>query len=370
MKIVKKYSGDKWSKSFNSWNHLNTPIYFHLSESKSLRTLISSLKAGANSLYHAGIGNISLNNFSHANSKRDSRIFEDLYYHLQNKFENTYKGTKPFRFNNNVKAVDATTISLSMSLFKWAKFRSTKSGIKLHTEYNLDTESPGTIIITNANTHDTKGIKKFKIEKDTIYILDRAYCDTKTLYSLVKNDAFYVTRLKSNFKYKIVKRNKVSKKQKEQGVKTDWIIKFANEKYYNYPKTLRLIRYVDKDTGKEFLFITNITKLVAKTIADIYKKRWTVETFFKELKQNLKIGHFIGNNENAVRIQIWTALIVFMLYKWHQYLLRLKFGFTEFISKVKINLFKRLSLGKILTEAYYKDKMLKHQAKVMQGLLW
>ena len=125
-----------------------------------------------------------------------------------------------------------------------------------------------------------------------------------------------------------------------------------------------------KIQAKSFLFITNITKLVAKTIADIYKKRWAVETFFKELKQNLKIGHFIGNNENAVRIQIWTALIVFMLYKWHQYLLRLKFGFTEFISKVKINLFKRLSLGKILTEAYYKDKMLKQQAKVMQGLLW
>lgn len=371
MKIVKKYGTDKWTKEFNSWNHLIAMIYFHLSGTKSLRNLISSLQASAQSLYHMGIGNISLNNFSHSNSKRDSRLFEDLYYKLMNDFRNIYKkDKKKFRFNNNVTAIDATVISLCQNLYGWADFRKSKSGIKLHTEYNINSESPGTIIITNAKTHDSKPMKDFNIEKGTIYILDRAYCDTKALYSLVENKAFYVTRLKSNFKYKIINRNKVSSKQKKLGVKTDWEIEFTNEKYFNYPKTLRLVRYKDKETCKMFSFITNIKKLTAKTIADIYKKRWSVELFFKELKQNLKIKHFIGNSENAVKIQIWTALIVFMLFKWQQYFHNIKYGFTEFISRVRTNLTKKISLSKLLTNAYYEERIKKRQAKSKQGLLW
>jgi len=291
--------------------------------------------------------------------KRDWRIFRDLFFDLKIKFENetVFKKNKKFKFHKKLKSVDATVIPLCLNLYSWAKFRSSKAGIKLHVIHDNESKNPEDVIITNANKHDSRVVPDFKIESGSIYILDRAYCGAKTLYSLVKRDSFFVTRLKKNLKYKIIKRNKVSDFLKKKGVKTDWTIRFTREKYYEYTEHLRLIRYKDPVSGKSFEFLTNLFDLSAYTIAKIYKERWQVEIFFKLIKQNLKIESMIGRNENSVSLQVWISLISYLILNWHKYKSKFKRGFCHLVEIIRQNLFKEKSLHSILNfEEYFKKR--------------
>lgn len=373
-KNVNLYSGDKWSKNFSCWKQFKVMLYYHMSGASTLRNVVSSLRSSANKLFHLGVEAISLNNISHANKKRDSRIFEKTFYQLKSQLESYENNCKrKFRFKNQLLAVDSTVISLCLSLCRWAKFRSTKAGIKLHTEIDVINLVPGNISITNANVHDSKAFQEHKIKQQAIYILDRAYCDTKALYLLVKNAAYFVTRLKKNWTYQILERKKVTPELKKTGVKTDWLIRFKGDKSANYPEEVRLVRFRDPETGKRFEFLTNLKHLSARTIADIYKQRWQVELFFKAIKQNLKIKHFVGFTENAVRIQIWTGLIVYLLFKWHQFVSKFKAGFTEYIAILKPNLLNGGNLWSLFDLGNYTDlarKLRLRKTRSTQGSLF
>jgi hypothetical protein len=351
-KIVAKFSGDKHTKSFSSWNHLMVMLYAQLAGRTSLRDIVHSLQSNMNCLYHMGIGKVSRNNLSYRNENRDSQIFQSTYFMLRNQFIDTFKPNQchKFRFKDKLLSIDSSTISLCKSLFGWATFRKSKAGIKMHTVLDHRSKTPEFIVITNAKMNDAKALNLIPLKKNCIYVQDRAYLCLKWLFSVVSAGSHFVIRLKKNTKFKMVQRNSVSKNLRKKGIRFDHIIKFTGSKKSDYPATLRHIKYRDPETGIIYNYITDNLILSAFTIAEIYRDRWQIELFFKKIKQNLKIKHFLGLSENAIRIQIWVAMIVVLLYEWNKYLSASTMGLQEFMSRIQLNLFSRKLLENILNK--------------------
>lgn len=370
--IVNKYSGDRYSKNFSSWNHLQLMIYFQLACRTSLRDVITSLKSKAKDLYHSGLVVPSRNNLSHQNSKRDYRIFQETFYSLKAELcgKSALSPRRKFKFNFSVKSFDSSTISLCKALFEWAKFRKTKSGIKMHTLLNNDTQVPDFVAITEARGNDIKGLWKIPLQANTIYVLDRAYLCFKWLYSVVSVGSHFVMRLKKKVKFTILRRFKVSQLNKNRGVILDQEIKFTGAKKGNYPISLRRIKFKHFESGKIFDFITDNFSLSAFTICEIYKDRWQVELFFKKIKQNLKVKRFIGLSENAVQIQIWSALIVLLLFEFAKFLSRTSMGLKEFLSIIQPNLFSMKRFESLLNFTEWNDKISKRNCTTQQYSLF
>ena len=350
-KIVKKYDGDKYKKTFSTWQHLKVMLYFQLSGRTSLRDLVTSLKSKSENLYHIGIGTVSRNNLSHKNKRSNSNIFQELYSELLNTMlgKKMIQKRKKFKFKDELKSFDSSTISLCLEIYQWAKFRKTKAGIKMHTLLSNDYDVPEMITVTNAKVHDSKELWKIPIKVNTIYIFDRAYLCLKYLYSLTQNRSHFVIRMKSNTKYLTLKNFEVSDLNKSKGVIFDHKIKFTGSKKDDYPETLRHIRFKDATTGKIFNFITDRFDLSPFTISEIYKDRWKIELFFKKIKQNLRIKKFLGTSRNSVLIQIWIAMIALLLFEWAKYISKnTSMGLKEFLSHIHENLFTEKCLVGIL----------------------
>jgi IS4 transposase len=310
-KVVSAYNGDKGIRMFSTNNLLSVMLYVHMATKQSLRDIIDSLESKMNLWYHLGLKSLSRNNLSHALKNRPYQIFEKTFYTLLSRLQNERGLTndKRFKFRMPVRSIDSTIISLSLSLFDWAQFRKKKGGIKLHVMFNNKEQIPELINFSNAHKHDITAADSFPIAENSIYIFDKGYICFEFLEKINKNRAFFVTRTKTNTQYRILERQ--IKYQKN--IKADWIVKFNSYKSKDYPDILRVVRYYDEETKKTYEFMTNNFTLSATTIADVYKSRWDIELFFKWIKQNLKIKTFIGTSENAVQIQIWTAMIAYML---------------------------------------------------------
>ena len=309
-RIVSKYDGDKYVKHFTCWNQLLALMFGQLSNRESLRDLIVALEAHYSKCYHLGMGkNVSKSSLARANRDRNYRIFEEFAYYLVNEAREKRK-RDIFKLNGNVYAFDSTTIDLCLSVFWWAKFRKTKGGIKVHTLYDIETEIPTLFHITDASVHDSKVMKEIPYESGSYYIFDRAYNSFKELYKIHQIRAFFVVRAKKNLKYKYTK----WKRRLPKDVLSDATIELTGfyPKQY-YPEELRLVKYWDKNQEREFAFLTNATHISALQVAELYKNRWQVELFFKWLKQHLKIKRFWGTTENAVRIQIYSAICTYCL---------------------------------------------------------
>jgi IS4 transposase len=334
-------------------------IFAQIAGKTSIRDIMNSLESRARNLYHMGIGKISRNNLAHHNGRRDHRIFEETYYMMKNRLLNTFNPSneKKFKFKQHLKSIDSTTLSLCKSLYEWAEFRKTKSGVKMHTVLNHESHVPDFIAITNAKCNDAKGLNRIPIQGNSIYVMDRAYLSLKWLYSLVLAGSHFVIRLKSNTKYAMVKRNRVSKHNRKKGIILDHEIKFTGTKKDDYPATLRRVKYRDHESGEVYNYITDNFHLSPFTIAEIYRDRWSIELFFKKIKQNLKIKHFLGRSENAVRIQIWIAMIVVLLYEWNKHLSSVDMGFREFLSRIQPNLFSKRNMDEILNYDKYKGDL-------------
>lgn len=346
-----------------------------LSLGTSLRDVISSLKSKAKDLYHSGLVVPSRNNLSAQNSKRDYRIFQKTFYTLKNKLSaySSVSNRNKFKFSETVKSFDSSTISLCKDLFGWASFRKNKSGIKMHTLLNNETQIPDFMAITEARGHDGKPIKglwKIPLEKNTIYVLDRAYLCLKWLYSVVLNKSSFVMRLKTNTKYRVLKRFEVNETNKKRGVILDQEIKFTGAKKGDYPIPLRRIKFKHFESGKEFNFITDNFELSPFTISEIYKDRWQIELFFKKIKQNLKIKKFIGLSENAVQIQIWTALIVLLLFEYAKFLSGASLGLKEFLSIIQPNIFSKKRFESLLHLTDWEERVLNQNSTIQQFTLF
>lgn len=323
-KAVDEHNADKNVRSFSTWNLLTVMIYTHVTQKKSLRDICTGMLSFTRRWYHLGLVSLSRNNLSNSLAKRPAEVFEKTFYALLDSVQGAMRGRTDnrFRFKNPIKAIDSTTLSLCISLYTWASFRKTKAGIKVHTVYDIKNQIPDFICMTDARRHDHAVVSQIPIQARALYAVDRGYFCLKTLENIDKNRAFFVTRLKSNTLYSVVDKRKKTGK----GILADKSIVFTGSKSSHYPHAVRLVHYRDDEDGKEYLFITNNFELSAATIAAVYKARWDIELFFKWVKQNLRVKTFIGTSENAVRIQIWTAAITYLLVEYMRFISRTTFS--------------------------------------------
>ena len=309
-RIVNKFQGNRYIKHFTCWNQLLSLMFGQLSNRESLRDLIIALDAHHSKCYHLGIGrNVSRSSLLRANQYRDYHIFEEYAYYLINEARQK-RATEIFKLGGNIYAFDSTTIDLCLAVFWWAKFRKKKGGIKVHTLYDVETQIPAFIHITEAAVHDSKTMKEIPYESGSYYIFDRAYNNFKMLYKVHQIDAFFVVRAKKNLQYKSIKWKRRLPKNVLSDVTIE-LIGFYPKQYY--PEQFRLVRYWDEEQKREFVFLTNAMHISALQVAELYKNRWQVELFFKWLKQHLKIKKFWGTTENAVRVQIYSAICTYCL---------------------------------------------------------
>jgi len=311
-KCVDRYKGNHRVKKFSCWDQFLCMAFAQLTFRPSLRSTVNVLLARHNKLYHMGFRcHISLSTLADANETRDWRIYADFAQVLINMAKDICQKDKfEFDISETVYALDSSTIDLCLNLFPWAKFRKTKSAVKLHTLLDVMTHIPDFIEITDGKFHDVNILDVLIPEAGSFYIMDRAYNDFYRLYQLHILGAFFVIRAKTNMKYRRVYSNKIDK---STGLKCDQTIKLTGTKTSDYyPEHLRRVRYFDSDTDRLFTFITNNFSHEALVITQLFKSRWQVELFFKWIKQHLRIKTFFGTSENAVKTQIWIAVCVYV----------------------------------------------------------
>ena len=341
-KLVKEHQTEKGTKGFSCWAHFVTMLFAQLSGQSGLRSIEDGINQQQKSLYHLGISQpVKRSTISYANTNRDYTLYEALFYKIleQVHTENQKHG---FRFKNPLYSIDATTIDLCLKLFPWADFRNTKVGIKISVKLDHRGKVPCFAVISNAKEHESKEFEKIPLEPGDIVAIDRGYNNYKYFANLCRRSIYFVTRIKSNAKYQIVQKNSNGN---NETILSDEVIElngFYAQK--DCPFQLRKIVSYDPETENTIVILTNHLNFAASTIAAIYKDRWQIELFFKAIKQNLKIKRFYGTSKNAVYIQIWIALIVYLLFCILKFSTKAARTFTCFISVFPTVLFQRRSL--------------------------
>lgn len=310
LRISKKYGGDKYVKTFSCWNQLAVMMFGQLSNRESLRDLVLATHAHANKAFHLGFGkHASKSTLADANANRDYRIFEEFAYRVMAEARQC-RATEIFKLGGKVYAFDSSTIDLCLSVFSWALFRKKKGGIKLHTLYDIETQIPTFFHITPARNHDTRAMDAIPYEENSFYIFDRAYNDFGRLFTIDGVGAYFVVRGKKNNDFKPMR----WKRRLPAGVMSDAVGYMDGQLTMSkYPEKIRRILYLDPESGRTFIFFTNALNINPLKVAELYHNRWQIELFFKWLKQHLKVKKFWGQTENAVRIQIHTAVTAYCM---------------------------------------------------------
>jgi hypothetical protein len=365
-KAVEQYHGDRYVKTFTTWQQFMAILYSQIKQKDSLRDIVTGLSAHAARWYHLGITGIYKSTLCDANAKRDYRIFEGLFYHLLARCKSLTPKHK-FRFKNPLYTIDASTIDLCLSVFPWAKFRRTKGAIKLHCLYDHSGALPTFMTVTDGKRHDVRVAKDntFPLLPDSIVSIDKAYIDYKWLNSLDEQGVWFVTRAKTNIDYTVVGQHPVTSKKvlSDERICLQGVLTKSK-----YSKELRLIRYYDEERQKMLTFLTNNFKLAATTIAQVYKSRWQIELFFKWIKQNLKIKSFLGTSKNAVMTQIWVAMCYYLLLTYIKYQTKYRFSLLQLSRVIREMLFERKALIDILS--LKPDRLKISEAVPIQGALF
>ena len=312
-RCVRRYGGERYVKSFSCMDQFLCMAFAQLTYRESLRDIACCLRAHQAKLYHMGLrGHISRSTLAHANEHRDWRIWADFAQTLIRIARALYANDSfGAELDQTAYAFDSTTIDLCLTLFPWARFRKTKAAIKAHTLLDLRGCLPCFIHVTTGAVHDVNVLDLLPLEPGSFYILDRGYLDFGRLHALSQQAAFFITRTKRNTRYRRLYSHRVDK---HTGLRCDQTVVLTG--FYakrDYPTTLRVVKYVDLNTGKRFAFLTNNFLIPALTVAKLYKCRWQVELFFKWLKQHLRIKAFFGTSENAVKTQVWIAASIYVL---------------------------------------------------------
>ncbi|MFC1834865.1 IS4 family transposase [Thermodesulfobacteriota bacterium] len=291
-KFVREHRGDHRVRNFSCWKLFICQICAQLSGVDSLRDLETTLRSKIRRLYHLGLDTFSRSTMADASEKRDSEIFENMFNELVRQVQSMAPSHR-FKFQNPLYSLDSSTITLCLSMFQWAKFRTRKGALKIHTLRDHRGHLPSAMVITDGNGADITAARRFHFEPDSILVVDRAYVDYCWLYQLCLQGVWWVTRFKKGMYFRILERHTVDR---TTGVTSDWRIRVCGSKADSIHTDLRRVWYVDPETGKACVFFTNILHLSAKEITDIYKARWDIELFFKWIKQNLKIKSFFGTS--------------------------------------------------------------------------
>ena len=349
--LVRRHGAERHAKGFTCWSQLVSMVFCHLAGADSLREICNGLACCLGKLVHLGVERMpNKSTLSYANANRPAELYEDLMWTMLGRFRSSGQlsgGRHRFRFKNKLFSLDSTTISLCLSLFPWASFRRAKGGVKVHVLLDHDDYMPAFTAISEAKKHDVKVAKSLRLNPGSIVAMDRAYNDYRIFATWTERDVSFVTRMKDNAIYEVVERRRLPL---NRNILSDEIIRLTGVKASEKcPHLLRRVVVWDGENDREIVLLTNHFEFGATTIANIYKDRWQIELFFKALKQNLKIKTFIGTTENALRIQIWTALLALVLLKWLHYLSRASWSFSNLASLLRLNLFTYRNLMEWLT---------------------
>ncbi|MDQ5960846.1 MAG: hypothetical protein QG592_1929 [Pseudomonadota bacterium] len=336
-RIVKETGAEYRSKGLSSWSQFVGMLFCQLGRAHSLREIEGGLKSCEGKLAHLGIEAPARSSLSYANAHRPWELFEKVFYGLFETVAAKAVGKKKFRFKNKLVSIDSTVIDLCLSMYDWAKFRRTKGAVKLHLVLDHDGYLPCFGIITDGKVADVKAAHQMHFAPNTIVVDDRGYNDYRLFAKWTEADVYFVTRMKDNTLFEVVEEHTVPQ---NRNILKDQTIRLtgtgAQEKC---PHLLRRVEAIREDTGGILVFVTNHHGLGASTIAAIYKDRWQIELFFKALKQNLKIKTFVGTSANAVKTQIWTALISMLLLRYLQLTSRFGWSLSNLVALLRMNLF-------------------------------
>jgi hypothetical protein len=347
-RCVKRYDGDCMVRNFSCWDQFLAMSFAQVTFRDSLEDIEVCLRSRADQLYRMGFrSTVSRSTLADANGSRDWRIYFDLAQLLIARARVLY-AQEPMgvELDQTVYALDSTTIDLFLSLFPWARFRSHKAAVKLHTLIDLRGPIPAMIAITEGKVADVRVLDDLVPEPGAFYVMDRGYVDFERLYRFTLAGAFYVTRYKKGIKLNRLESRPVDK---SAGLRSDHIVWLRLDKSVkHYPDRLRRVSYRDPEDGKVLVFLTNNFDLPALTIAQLYKCRWQVELFFKWIKQNLRIKHFFGNSANAVKTQVWIAVCVYILVAILRKELRLHMSLSQILQVLSVNAFSQLPVAELL----------------------
>ncbi len=355
-RCVRRYRGNYRTRKFTCHDQFLCMAFAQLTGRESLRDIETCLRAMQPKLYHTGIrGPVSKSTLADANENRDWRIYADFAQVLIQQARKLYaQDDFGAQLEQTAYVFDSSTIDLCLSLFPWALFRQHKAAIKLHTLMDLRGNIPCFIRITEGKTHDVNLLDELVLEPGAFYIMDRGYIDFDRLHTFTQHAAFFVIRAKRNLDYR---RRSWRPVDKVTGLRSDQTIVLHGPKTSkDYPDALRRISYVDTETEKRFVFLTNHFLLSPLTIAQLYKCRWQVELFFKWIKQHLRIKAFFGTSENAVKTQIWTAISIYVLVAIVKKQLQIDRSLAEILQIFTISLFEKVDILHLLTTIHLQNK--------------
>ena len=355
LSCVSKFNGNYKVRTFTCWHQFLYMMFGQLSQRDSLSDLIVCLQSQQNKSYHLGMGRgTSKSNLAKVNEKRDYRIYESFAAILVKQVQRL--AIPEIRFDLSIDApvyaIDATVVDLCLNVFWWGKFRKHKAAVKINTMLDIKTNIPTFIYITSGAIHEVKSLDHFPIESGSFYVMDKAYVDFGRLYDMHKSGAFFILRAKENFQFVRLFSRHVDK---STGLKCDQTIRLKNQKVaLKYPESFRRIKYYDADLEMEFSFMTNNNEISALEVACLYKYRWNIETFFKWIKQHLKVKTFWGYSFNAVKTQIYIAMITYLLVALVKHQLKLKQTQYEILQILSISLLCKTPLLELFSNSYTK----------------
>lgn len=347
-KIVQKHDSDRHSKGINSWTHLVSMLFMQLAEVNSLRDISNGLRSATGNLSHMGVSRAPCkSSLSYINLHRSYKIFQDLYFQLLDQLEPSLQRRRVHarRLKRKIFIMDSSIIPLSLSLFDWAKFVTTKGAIKLHAVLDYDTGLPSYAVISDGKTHDVTQAQQAVFPAKSVLIVDKAYVDFQWLYNLDSTGVFFVTRLKRGTNIQVLE-SFLTDEKREHILSDQDILLTGFYTAKKYPEVLRVVKVYDEQNDQELVLLTNNLSWTADTISQLYKARWDVEVFFKHLKQLFRIKSFVGTSPNAVRIQMWCSMIAMLLIRYLKNKADFKWGLSNLISFIRINLFVKIDLWK------------------------
>ena len=356
--LVKRNHAERHARGFTCWGQFVAMLFCQLGRAHSLREICGGLASCEGKLSHLGITAPSRSTLAYANAHRPWQLYRAVFDELLSRCQPLAAGRRKFRFKNKLVSLDSSVIDLCAKLYDWAKFCRTKGAVKLHMLLDHDGYLPSFCVITDGKTHDVRVARRLRFDPGTIVVMDRGYVDYAWFGRLTSQGVFFVTRLKDNATYKVVEKREVPYHTRGLVLRDEVIQLTGSGAETKCPHPLRRIEFYDETSELLLVFLTNNLRFGSTTIAAIYKDRWQIELFFKALKQNLKVKTFVGTSANALKVQIWTALIAMLILKYLQ--LKSSFGWSlsNLLALLRMSLFVHRDLWSWLNEPFGLDPLI------------
>lgn len=356
-KLVKDHKSNKHSKGNDAWTHFVTMIFCQFSKSNSLNDICNGMRSATGDLNHLGVTKaMRKSSLAYVNEHRSWELFRDMYFILFEQLQPQLKGARKLLPKRKLFLLDSTTIDLCLNAFDWAMFRRKKGAIKLHTVLDFDGCMPAFMEMSDGKKHDIKAAKEIEFPQGCIVVADRAYLDLAWMKELDSKSVFFVIRSKENIRLELVERPLDKDLPKNSKIESDWEGFFElPQSILKYPDKVRMVKVWDEEQQMYLELMTNNFTWTASTISELYKKRWSIEQFFKEIKTHLKIKSFVGTSMNAVLIQIWTALITILLLKTLQKEAKYPWHLSNLVSFIRLNLFVKIDMKLWLDKPFLDD---------------